>query len=115
MKEIKAYLKKRKVDEVVFALSKIPGLSGLSVIESHGFGRGRGGTKGTDMTVFDDRLFDVPGIKLEIICKDELVDEIIAAIVEHAHTGLRSDGKIFVSNIETAVRISTGDRGDDAV
>jgi len=115
MKEIKAYLKKHKVDEVVFALSKIPGLSGLSVIASHGFGRGRGGTKGKNLAVFDDGLYDVPGAKLEIICKDELVDEIIATIVEHAHTGLRSDGKIYVSNVETAVRISTGDRGVDAV
>ena len=114
MKEIKAYLKKHKIDQVVFALSKIEGLSGLSVIASHGFGRG-GGKTGKSLTVFDDRLFDVPGVKLEVVCKDELVDEIIAAIVEHAHTGLRSDGKIFVSNIETAVRISTGDRGEDAV
>ena len=114
MKEIKAYLKKHKVDEVVFALTKIEDLSGLSVIASHGFGRGRG-TKGKGLAVFDDGLYDVPGAKLEVVCKDELVNEIIATIVEHAHTGLRGDGKIFVSNVETAVRISTGDRGEDAV
>ena len=115
MKEIQAYLKKHKIDEVVLALSKISGLSGLSVISSHGFGRGRGGTKGTDMVVFDDRLFDVPGVKLEIVCKDDLVDKIIETIIEHAHTGLRGDGKIYVKNVETAVRVSTGERGEDAV
>ncbi len=115
MKEVKAYLKKHKVDAVVFALSKIPGLTGLSVLSSKGFGRGRGKSNGASMTVFDDRLFDAPRSKLEIICADDLVDEVIATIVEHAHTGLRGDGKIYVSNIETAVRISTGERGDDAV
>jgi len=115
MKEIKAYIKKRKMDEVVFALSKIEGVSGLSVTDSKGFGRGRGATKGTRLNSFDDRLFDTPGIRLEIVCRDALVDEVIATIVEHAHTGLRGDGKIFVSTIETAVRISSGDRGVDAV
>ncbi|MCB2181303.1 MAG: P-II family nitrogen regulator [Desulfobulbaceae bacterium] len=115
MKEIKAFIKERKVDDVVFALSKIPELTGLSISSSKGFGRGRGKTRGEKMTVFDDRLFDVPGVKLEVMCQDELVNTVIDTIVKHAHTGLRSDGKIYVTHIETAVRISSGERGEAAV
>jgi nitrogen regulatory protein PII len=54
-------------------------------------------------------------MKLEILCKDEKVDEIVSLIEKTAHTGLRGDGKIYVSPVEMAVRISTGDRGDEAV
>jgi len=117
MKEIKAYIKKHKMDNVVLALSKIEGLTGVSVVEVKGFGRGRGGNRkeASSMTVFDDRLFDVPRIKLEIFCHDHLVDEIVATIVEHAHTGLRGDGKIYVTEVMDAVRISTKERGAEAV
>ena len=115
MKEIKAFIKERKMDDVVFALSKISGLTGLSVSPCKGFGRGRGTTKGAEMTLFDDRLFDTPGVKLEIMCRDELVEEVIRIIVKHARTGLHSDGKIYVTNLETAVRIRTGEQGEDAV
>ena len=115
MKEIKAYLKKHKMDEVVLALSKIPGLTGVSVLSVKGFGRGRGQTAGEELSLFDDRLFDVPGIKLEVICRDEIVEQVIETIIRHAHTGLRGDGKIYVSAIDTAVRISTGERGLEAV
>ncbi len=115
MKEIKAFIKKRKMEPVVFALSKISGLTGISVMDSRGFGRGRGTADTANLSVFDDRLFAHPGVRLEIICHDDLVEEIIATIIKHAHTGLRGDGKIYVSSVETAVRISTGERGDDAV
>ena len=115
MKEIKAYLKKHKMDAVVFALSKIPELTGLSVVEVKGFGRGRGKTKNAQISAFEERLFDSPSIKLEVVCRDELVEQIISTIVQHAHTGLRSDGKIYVSEVENAVRISTGERGEAAV
>jgi nitrogen regulatory protein PII len=115
MKEVKAYLKKHKVDAVVFALSKITALTGLSVVEVKGFGRGRGKTAGAHMAAFEERLFDAPSIKLEVVCRDDLVEEIVSTIVAHAHTGLRSDGKIYVSHVENAVRISTGERGEDAV
>jgi len=52
---------------------------------------------------------------LEVFCQDHQVDEIVSIITEHAHTGLRGDGKIYVIDVETAVRISTGERGEDAV
>jgi nitrogen regulatory protein PII len=55
------------------------------------------------------------GIKLEIFCRDETVEDVVAAIEQAAHTGLKGDGKIYVSNIEQAVRISTGERGKGAV
>lgn len=109
MKEIKAYIKKHKLDEVNHALRKIEGLTGMSIIESCGFGVGWSGAKGGEQT--DCR----PGIKVEIICRDDLVDEVVAAIEEAARTGLKGDGKIYVADISQAVRISTGERGEGAV
>ena len=57
----------------------------------------------------------MPRVKLEIVCRDELVEEVVAIIEKTAHTGLRGDGKIYVTPVETAVRISTGERGEKAV
>lgn len=115
MKEVKAFIKKRKMGQVVLALSKISGLTGVSIMDSRGFGRGRGAADIANLNVFDDRLFGQPGVRLEIICHDELAEEVVAAIIKHAHTGLRGDGKIYLSSVETAVRISTGERGEGAV
>jgi nitrogen regulatory protein PII len=109
MKEIKAYIKKHKLDEVIRALRKVQNLTGMSVLESCGYGIGWGGTKG------DQHNDCRPGIKVEIICRDELVDQVVQVIEKAAHTGLKGDGKIYVGNIEQAVRISTGERGDDAI
>ncbi len=109
MKEIKAYIKKHKLDEVNHALRKIEGLTGMSIIESCGFGVGWSGAKGGEQ--IDCR----PGIKVEIICKDDLVEEVMATIEKAAHTGLKGDGKIYVGDIAQAVRISTGERGEGAV
>jgi len=109
MKEIKAYIKKHKLDLVIRALRKIEGLSGLSVIDCCGYGIGWKVSK--EQTVSDCR----PGAKLEIICRDELVVEVVKIIEAAAHTGLKGDGKIYVSNIEQAVRISTSERGEGAV
>ncbi|MFQ5432766.1 MAG: P-II family nitrogen regulator [Nitrospinota bacterium] len=54
-------------------------------------------------------------MKIEIVCTDEIVNEIISIIEKNAHTGLRGDGKIYVTNVETSVRIETGERGESAV
>ena len=112
MKEIKAYIKPHMLANVVMELSEIEGLSGLTVTKVQGFGRSR--AKGSRHKIVEDMIDYVPHVKLEIFCSDALVDEIVAIIEKTARTGLPGDGKIFVSTIETAVRISTGER-DQAV
>lgn len=109
MKEIKAYIKKHKLDEVIRALRRIEGLTGMSVVESCGYGIGWSDAKGQEQT--DCR----PGVRVEIICRHELAEEVVATIEKAAHTGLKGDGKIYVGSIEQAVRISTGERGEGAV
>jgi nitrogen regulatory protein PII len=109
MKEIKAYIKRHKLNEVIRALRKVEGLTGMSVIDSCGYGVGWGGAKG------EEQIDCRPGIKVEIICRADLAEAVVAAIEKAAHTGLKGDGKIYVGNIERAVRISTGERGLGAV
>jgi len=112
MKEIKAYIKPHMLSKVTRALQKIEGLTGMSVTDIRGFGRGR--AKGAPRG--DDDLLDYSlRMKLEIICKDEKAEELVSLIEKTAHTGLRGDGKIFVTPVEMAVRISTGERGENAV
>jgi nitrogen regulatory protein PII len=109
MKEVKAYIKKHKLDGVIRSLRKIEGLTGMSVIDSCGYGVGWGGASGEEQV--DCRA----GIKIEIICRADLAETVVATIEKAAHTGLKGDGKIYVGNIEQAVRISTGERGLRAV
>jgi nitrogen regulatory protein PII len=113
MKEIKAYIKRHKLTEVTLALQKMERLTGMTVFEVRGFGRGR--AKDEPQRIVDDLVSYVPLVKIEIVCQDDLVDELVSIIEKTAHTGLRGDGKIYVSNVETAVRISTAERGEDAV
>ena len=112
MKKIEAIIKPFKLDEVKEALHEI-GLQGITVTEAKGFGRQKGHTelyRGAEYVV--DFL---PKIKLEIVLDDNLVDQAIEAIQKAAHTGRIGDGKIFVSTIEDALRIRTGERGSDAL
>ncbi|HKI51935.1 MAG TPA: P-II family nitrogen regulator [Geothermobacteraceae bacterium] len=109
MKEIKAYIKKHKLDDVIRSLRKIEGLTGVSLIDNCGYGIGWGGAKR------EGQIDCRPGVKVEIVCLEALVDEVVASIEKAAHTGLKGDGKIYVGNIEQAVRISTGERGEGAV
>jgi nitrogen regulatory protein P-II 1 len=112
MKEIKAYIKPHMLSKVTRALQKIEGLTGMSVTDIRGYGRGR--AKGAQRG--DDDLLDYSlRMKIEIFCKDEFVEEIVSLIEKTAHTGLRGDGKICVSPVEIAVRISTGERGEKAL
>jgi len=113
MKEIRAYIKPHKLQEVTLALHKVEGLTGLSVIDIRGFGRGW--LQGKARNLAEDVLDMVPRIKIEMICSDRLVDEVVSVIEKTAHTGLRGDGKIYVSSVETAVRIETGECGENAV
>lgn len=113
MKEIKAYIKPHKLSEVTMALHQVKGLTGMSVVDVRGFGRTR--TTDAHHRSIDDLEDYAPHIKIEIVCKDELVETIISTIEKAAYTGLHGDGKIYVSDITSAIRISTGERGKEAV
>lgn len=113
MKEIKAYIKPFKLDAVMQGLSAIDGLSGMSYNRVEGYGRGRG-SQGQVPFTGDDVQFE-HYVKLEIVCDDGLVDQVVDTIHREAHTGLRGDGKIFVSDVKDAIRISTGEHGDGAI
>ena len=112
MKKIEAIIKPFKLDEVKEALNEI-GLQGLTVTEAKGFGRQKGHTelyRGAEYVV--DFL---PKVKIELVIEDTLVERAIEAIQAAAHTGRIGDGKIFVTPVEEAVRIRTGERGNDAI
>ncbi len=112
MKKIEAIIKPFKLDEVKEALQDV-GIQGLSVIEAKGFGRQKGHTelyRGAEYVV--DFL---PKVKLEIVMADDQVEGAIEAIINAAKTGKIGDGKIFVSNIEQAIRIRTEEDGVDAL
>jgi len=113
MKEIKAYIKPHKLSEVTLALHQVEGITGMSVTDVRGFGRTR--TKHAHHRTVDDLEDYIPHSKIEIVCKDQLVDKIISTIEKAAHTGLHGDGKIYVSEIKNAIRISTGERGEAAI
>ncbi|NKB27528.1 MAG: P-II family nitrogen regulator [Rhodobacteraceae bacterium] len=112
MKKIEAIIKPFKLDEVKEALQEI-GVQGLSVLEVKGFGRQKGHTelyRGAEYVV--DFL---PKVKIEVVLPDDQIDGAIEAIVNAAKTDKIGDGKIFVSTVEQAVRIRTGETGDDAI
>jgi nitrogen regulatory protein PII len=112
MKKIEAIIKPFKLEEVKDALGQI-GIEGMTVVETKGFGRQKGHTeiyRGSEYTV--DFL---PKVKIELVVSDSRTDEAVAAIVKAAKTGKIGDGKVFVSNIEEAIRIRTEEKGDQAV
>jgi nitrogen regulatory protein P-II 1 len=112
MKKIEAIIKPFKLDEVKEALQEI-GLQGITVTEAKGFGRQKGHTelyRGAEYVV--DFL---PKVKIEIVLADDMLQKAIDAIQTAARTGKIGDGKIFVLNVEDAIRIRTGERGNDAV
>lgn len=112
MKKIEAIIKPFKLDEVKEALQEV-GLQGITVTEAKGFGRQKGHTelyRGAEYVV--DFL---PKVKVEIVLADEMVEKAVDAIRGAAQTGRIGDGKIFVSPVEEAVRIRTGETGNDAI
>jgi nitrogen regulatory protein PII len=113
MKKIEAYIKSHRVDEVVDDLRAIEGLTGLSLYTIRGFGRQRNAGKSVHLD--ETTVSGEAHVKLEVFCTDVLTETVIAAIQKGAHTGLRADGKIYVMPVEDAVRISTGQRGEEAV
>ncbi len=112
MKKIEAIIKPFKLDEVKEALQEV-GVQGLSVIEVKGFGRQKGHTelyRGAEYVV--DFL---PKVKIEIVLDDDMVDSAIEAIIAAAKTEKIGDGKIFVTPVDQAIRIRTGETGSDAL
>ena len=112
MKIIEAIIKPFKLDDVREALTPM-GVQGLTVTEVKGFGRQKGHTelyRGAEYVV--DFL---PKIKLEVLVRDDQVDSVVSTIMDAAKTGRIGDGKIFVLDVKDAIRIRTGERGDDAI
>ena len=112
MKKIEAIIKPFKLDEVREALSDL-GVTGLTVTEVKGFGRQKGHTelyRGAEYVV--DFL---PKVKVEVVIAGDLLDRAIEAIIKAARTGKIGDGKIFVTNVETVIRIRTGETDEAAV
>lgn len=112
MKKIEAIIKPYKLDDVKAALSEV-GISGMTVTEVKGHGRQKGHTevyRGAEYTV--DFL---PKVKIEMVVMDAKLDLVLEAIIKSGQTGKIGDGKIFVSDIEEAIRIRTGETGEDAI
>jgi nitrogen regulatory protein P-II 2 len=112
MKLVTAVIKPFKLDDVREALTPL-GVQGLTVSEVKGFGRQKGQTE-----IYRGAEYHVsflPKVKIEIAVTDDMVDQVVDAIVQSAHTGKIGDGKIFVTEIQRAVRIRTRETGDDAL
>nr|WP_306267049.1 P-II family nitrogen regulator [Pararhizobium sp. IMCC3301] len=112
MKKIEAIIKPFKLDEVKEALQEV-GLQGITVLEAKGFGRQKGHTelyRGAEYVV--DFL---PKVKIELFVPDEMLERAVDAIRDAAQTGRIGDGKIFISDVQNAIRIRTGEVGDEAI
>jgi nitrogen regulatory protein P-II 1 len=112
MKKIEAVIKPFKLEEVKDALNNI-GVQGMTITEVKGFGRQKGHTelyRGTEYVVDF-----IPKIKIEVIVPDSIIDQVCGIIEKTAKTGKIGDGKIFISNVDDAVRIRTGQRGEGAI
>ena len=112
MKKIEAVIKPFKLDEVKEALQEM-GVQGMTVLEAKGYGRQKGHTelyRGAEYVV--DFL---PKVKIEVVLADEMLDKAVEAIQKAAKTGRIGDGKIFISGIDNAIRIRTGETGASAI
>lgn len=112
MKKVEAIIKPFKLEEVKEGLTSI-GVKGMSVSDIKGFGRQKGHKE-----VYRGAEYQVdfvPKVKIEVIVPDSILEDVIQTILERAGTGEIGDGKIFVSNVETAIRIRTGESGEDAI
>jgi nitrogen regulatory protein P-II 1 len=112
MKKIEAIIKPFKLDDVKEALTEI-GVIGMTVMEVRGFGRQKGHTelyRGSEYTI--DFL---PKVKVKLVVADSVVSKVVETIIAAAKTGSIGDGKVFVMPVEEAVRIRTGERGEDAI
>ena len=112
MKKVEAIIKPHKIEDVRNALNAI-GIIGMTTYEVRGFGRQKGHTELYRGSEYQVNF--VPKIKVEIVVTDDRVDEVLKTISESAVSGSIGDGKVFVSTVEAAVRIRTGETGEDAL
>jgi nitrogen regulatory protein P-II 1 len=112
MKKIEAIIKPAKLEEVRDALNDI-GVQGMTVTEVKGYGRQKGHTETYRGATYEVKFINK--VKLEIVVADELLDKVVVAIQDKAKTGAVGDGKIFISSMEDAIRIRTGERGYVAI
>jgi len=113
MKEVKAIIQPFMLSKVVDALKKIPHFPGITVTKAQGFGREKG--EGAHHRIVEDLIDYVPKVKIEIVVNDVMLDIVVDSILEHAHTGNKGDGKIFVYDVKDTIRIKTKERGEAAV
>ena len=113
MKQVVAFIKPHLLSRVAMALRDIPGLTGLSIGKGQGFGRGR--ARGAAHRIVEDQMSYIPHARLEVFCSDGQLEAVVACIAANARTGLTGDGKIYVTEVVEAVRISDGQRGPAAV
>lgn len=112
MKKVEAIIRHFKLEDVKNSLSEC-GIDGMTITEVRGFGRQKGHTemyRGTEYAVDF-----VPKVKMEVVCSEDNLKKVVDTIVKTAQTGQIGDGKIFVSNLEEAIRIRTGEVGSEAL
>ncbi len=112
MKKVEAIIRHFKLEDIKNALNEI-GVAGMTVTEVKGFGRQKGHTemyRGTEYAIDF-----VPKVKIEVVCTEETIQTIVDTIVAKAQTGQMGDGKIFIVNLDQAIRIRTGEKGADAI
>jgi nitrogen regulatory protein PII len=116
MKIITAIIQPFKLSKVTYALEDIDGFPGMTVTDVRGFGREKSRhEEGAPHRVIEDFVEYVKKVRIEIVARDEMVEQIVGTIGRVAHTGNRGDGKIFVWPVEQAVRIQTGEMNEAAV
>jgi len=113
MKEVKAIIQQFKLSSVTRALQDIPGFPGMTVSDCRGFGKEKG--KEGPHRVVEDLIDYIPKVRIEIMINDGMVDLVVETIAKAAHTGNPGDGKVFVYEIEKAVRIKTFQHGEEAL
>ncbi len=113
MKEIKAVVQPFMLTKVVSALQKIDLFPGMTISKVQGFGKGKG--KDAPHRIVEDLIDYVPKVKIEIVVHNEMAEEIIQTIMKNARTGNKGDGKIWVSDLQSIVKIRTGEKGESAI
>ena len=116
MKIITAIVQPFMLSKITHALEDIDGFPGMTVTDARGFGREKSShDKGAPHRVIEDFVEYVKKTRIEIVARDEIVEQIVATIARAAHTGNRGDGKVFVWPVERALRIQTGETDEAAV
>ena len=113
MKEVRAYIQPHKLQAVSHALHQLAEVTGMSATMARGFGRRVSASE--SHRVEEELELLAPCVRVEVVCQDGAVEAVVHTIQRAAHSGLRGDGIIYVSRVEDAVRIATGERGERAV